>query len=117
VRNLLRAWTVARRTGDVLSCRRLFGALVDTADADLVALLREQLDGVEARLERGLRTEFAEHVRARRYPEALTTGDRLAACFPDGDAAEEYITIRPYLLQRVREKNAPTPMDVVGAGA
>lgn len=100
-RNLLREWRVGMRDGDLAACRRVFSALVDTADTSTVLPLSVQLQELTRRTETRLRGEFAAAVKARDYARALQIGEQIKAWMPGEAMAEEFEEIRPHLERRV----------------
>lgn len=99
--DLMHEWHDALRRRDLACCRQLYALLVDIAPYDMVAPLPAVLKTLSAQVQKALRREFASHVRQHRYADALTTGERLGALFPDSPVAREFERIRPYLNRRV----------------
>lgn len=109
VRNILRSWRVALRERDLLTCRRVFAALEDTADASIVDPLRQPLADLIARVERDLRDEFARQRQAGDFPGMLQVGQSICALLPERPIAAEFRRIEPHILRRVQEDDASVP--------
>lgn len=101
-RNLLRSWKVALREGDLPTCRTVFAALVDTAQPEVVAELRRQIDSLARRIKLEMRDDFSAAVRRGDYAAALKIGDRILERFPNDTIANEYGRLEPHLRRRCR---------------
>lgn len=100
-RNLLREWRVGLRDGDLAACRRIFSALVDTADTSTVLPLSAQLQELTERTEQRLRAEFSAAVRAREFAAALRVGAQMSELMPGHALADEFEKLRPHLLRKL----------------
>ena len=99
-RNLLRAWRIAVRDGDLATCRQVHATLVDTADPATVALLTAQLKQLSGRTEKALRQAFSKRIRERDYSGAIEVGERIRSLWPNESVARDFERIKPYLLRR-----------------
>jgi len=109
VRNILRSWRVALRARDLPTCRRVFAALEDTADASVVDPLRQPLGELIARIERELRDEFTQRRRAGDFPGMLRVGQCICALLPERPIAAEFRRIEPHILRRAQEDELGVP--------
>ena len=100
-KNLLRAWRIAQRDGDLAACSRIYATLVDAADAHTVALLTTQLQQLRNRAEKNLREAFSRRIREGDYAGALEVGEQICNLWPDEGIARDFERIRPYLLRKV----------------
>jgi hypothetical protein len=114
-KNLVRQWRVGIRSGDLASCREVFAAMVDVADAGTVATYRALLEELSERIERGLRTTFREHFLRRDYAAMLEVGEQICRLFPDREAAEQFRRIKVTLLQRCAESMGPGDLGMTPA--
>jgi len=99
-RNLFRAWTTARREGDLLTCRRVFSTIVDTLEPEVVARFGSELDEMDERVSTDLRVEFSERFRERDFAGALAVGERILELLPNHPLAREFERIRSLLEKR-----------------
>lgn len=106
LRSLLHSWTAARQTGDLGACRSIYAALIDTADAELVETLRDQLAELSDSTRKSLRDRFAGHVRAGELGGAIEVGERLRELFPDSALSGDYERLKPILLRRMKAHHA-----------
>jgi len=116
VRNILRSWGVALRERDLPTCRRVFAALEDTADASVVDPLRQPLAELIVRIERELRDEFTQRRRAGDFPGMLRVGQCICALIPERPIADEFRRIEPHILRRAQDDELGVP-DAVCATA
>lgn len=100
-KNLLRAWRVAQREGDLAACSRIYPILADTADAHTVASLTTQLQQLRNRAEKTLREAFSSRIHEGDYAGALQVGEQICNLWPDERIARDFERIRPYLLRKV----------------
>ncbi|MCH7595909.1 MAG: hypothetical protein IID35_05045 [Planctomycetes bacterium] len=100
-RNLLRQWKVAVRNADLVTCRSVLSALVDTASEDELQPLRAQLEALADRAEGPLHDAFSRRVREHDYAGALAIGERIVCLLPDRRIAEEFKRIEPHLVRRI----------------
>lgn len=100
-RNLLRQWKVAVRNADLVTCRSVLSALVDTASEDELRPLRAQLEALADRAEGPLHDAFSRRVREHDYAGALAIGERIVCLLPDRRIAEEFKRIEPHLVRRI----------------
>jgi hypothetical protein len=100
-------WKAAYHEGDLAACRQVFAAFEPIADADIVRLMREQLDEVVQRTERRLRMQFQQLVRQQRFEESLRVGIEIARLFPDRPIALEFARIKPHVEKRAAQSSTP----------
>lgn len=112
-KNLLAQWRTALRSDDLATCRAVYSALVDTAAAEQLAPLAEQLHFLADRVEGKLRDRFVRCVRERDYSAALAAGEEICRLLADRPVVEEFERLRPRLLQRLSpepSQSASTPV-------
>jgi hypothetical protein len=97
-KSLLRQWKVAIRDADLLACRAVYSALVDTAGPEQIAPLRDQLDAVCTHVAKELRHRFTGCIRERDFAGALAVGEQIGRNLPDHPIAREFDRIRPVLV-------------------
>lgn len=107
-RNLLRQWRVAVRTGDLNTCRQVYGALADIADPELVARLGETLSRLTEHIRLDLRDAFRASIRAANYADALAVGYELHKLFAKSQAAADFTRLEPHLRRRLEAHLAYT---------
>lgn len=112
--NLLRAWAMAVRHGELAAAREVFSALVDVADEEVVADLRGELFMLEHRVEKRLRAEFARCVRESDYEGALAAGREMTELLPGSAVTADFARLEPHLRRRLAGMSreaafAPTP--------
>ncbi len=108
IKSLLRNWRIALREGDLVGCRVVLSALIDTAGEEAVVPLREQIAALADRVEQRLRSEFSAHVRSRNFESAIGVGDQITTLLADRPVAAEYTKLKP-LLERQSKRNGRHP--------
>lgn len=106
-RNLMREWRVGLREGNLIACRRIFSALVDTTDSSTVLPLSVQLQELTLRTEQRLRGEFTAAVRVRNFEQALAVGAKICQLLPDHAISREFERLRPHLQRKLRASGSP----------
>lgn len=95
--NLFRAWKVGLRYSDLELCRNVYGALVDTLDAESLAPLEVQLVDLADRTERSLREAFAAHRKRHDVRGMLTVGGDICKLLGDRSIADEFRRVETQL--------------------
>ena len=108
-RNLLRAWRVALRDGDLQSCRSVFSALVDTVEPERLAPLETLLKDLTDRKEQSLRKAFSNCIVREDFAGALHISEQICTLLPDHRIADDFQQIRPRLQRRLREQEISVP--------
>ena len=100
-KDLWRTWSAAMRNGNLLACRSVYAALVDSAEPQAVADMAGALEALALRHESRLRRTFAEHVQAKQFEEALAIGTEIRSLFGNHHLGDEFERLRPILERRV----------------
>lgn len=96
-KNLFRAWKVGLRYRDLELCRNVYGALVETLDAEGLAPLEAQLEELADQTERSLREAFAGCRKQRDIRGMLSVGGNICKLLGNRSIADEFRRIEPQL--------------------
>ena len=113
-----RRWQAAYQNGDIAACRRTLVTLRTVLAPERVAAMEDGLHALSQAKAFQLREEFARLIRAHDYAAALTTGEQIAALFPESAMTREYEALRPQLCKcagHASEAASPSPPKA-GAG-
>ncbi|MHC4695680.1 MAG: hypothetical protein ACYTFA_02935 [Planctomycetota bacterium] len=111
-RNLLRAWKVALRDGDLQTCRSVISALVDTVGPERLAPLKSLLQDLTDRTEQSLRKAFSDCLARKDYAGALQIGEQICTLWPDHGVAADFRRVKPRLQRLAGGQERPTTPDV-----
>ncbi len=111
-RNLLRAWKVALRDGDLQTCRSVISALVDTVDPECLAPLESLLQDLTERTEQSLRKAFSDCIAGRDYAGALQIGEQICTLLSDHGVAADFRRVKPRLQRLAGGQERATAADV-----
>lgn len=100
-KDLRRTWSAAMRNGNLITCRSVYAALVDSAEPQAVADMARALEALALRHESRLRRTFAERVQAKQFEEALAMGEEIRSLFGNHPLSDEFERLRPILERRV----------------
>jgi hypothetical protein len=114
-KDLLRAWRVGLRNGDLASCREAYAALVDTVDAAALGPLELKLNELADRTESSLREAFAVYRRQCDCVGMITVGERICSLLPDRPVAEEFRRVESHLrrLAALGTESATPPLRIL----
>ena len=114
-KDLLRAWRMGLRNGDLASCREAYAALVDTVDAAALGPLEMKLNELADRTERSLREAFAVYRRQCNCVGMITVGERICLLLPDRPVAEEFRRVESHLrrLAALGTESATPPLRIL----
>ncbi len=96
-KDLLRAWRLGLRNGDLASCREVYAALVGTVNAAALGPLEMKLNELADRTESSLREAFAVYRRQCDCVGMIAVGERICSVLPDRPVAEEFRRVEPHL--------------------
>jgi len=95
-------WQQACNALDAATCRELLVRFRDLVGDAEMAELQETAATVERSAQRVLRDQFAAHVKAKRWDQALRVGDEILTRYPNSPMATEFERVRDQLAARLK---------------
>lgn len=101
--DLQRDWHAALASQDLLECRRIFSAMLELSDPEVVEPMQAQIQDLENRVEERLRAQFAQKVKDRDFSGALVVGKDICRLLGHRPVAADFERLRPILTRRADE--------------
>jgi hypothetical protein len=97
-------WQQACEALDAATCKQLLVRFRDLVSDAEMAELRETVATVERTALRIVRDQFAGHIRAKQWDQALRVGEEILSRYPNSPIAAEFEQIRDQLAARARQE-------------